>query len=341
MFKKIIFCLGVLLFSSSIGAAIGQASGKTTGEQAVFLAKEHLGVPYKMGGNTLDGFDCSGLILYVYNQLDIKLPRISADQAKVGTEVSKEDLQAGDLVFFKDTYKSGISHAGIYIGEDLFISATSSKGVRIDSINDPYYWQSRYAGARRVTAETASVAPSAAVQPAAGSFTDVPSSYWAYEAITNLKKRGIISGGNSGEFMPDSILKRSEAAKMLTEAFKLTGKAAGDYQDVPKTHWAYSYISAATASNYFTGYAGNQFKPDAPITRAEISSLLSRVFNLQPAGQAVSFSDVPVTHWAYQDIQKLAANKITGGYSDGTFQTNRVITRAEFATFLYRALEIK
>jgi peptidoglycan DL-endopeptidase CwlO len=340
MFKKICFCLAVLIFSSSIGLSTGMAAEKTIGEQAVFLAKEHIGVPYKMGGNTLAGFDCSGLIVYVFNQLDIKLPRTAAEQATAGREVARTDLQAGDLVFFKDTYKSGVSHSGIYVGENLFISATSSKGVRIDSINDPYYWQSRYAGARRVTGESVQAAPSAAV-PAAGSFTDVPAGYWAYDAIASLKKREIISGDASGKFLPDSILKRSEAAKMLAEAFNLKGTAGKDYQDVPQTHWAYSYISAATASNYFTGYAGSQFKPDAPITRAEIASLLSRVFNLQPAGQAAAFSDVPVTHWAYQDIQKLAGNKITGGYADGTFQTTRVATRAEFATFLYRALEIK
>ncbi|PNB66271.1 hypothetical protein C1X30_35640, partial [Pseudomonas sp. FW305-BF6] len=73
----------------------------------------------------------------------ISLPRSSSDQYGVGKTVSKDDLEPGDLVFFSNTYKSGVSHAGIYIGNNKFISASSSKGIKIDSLSGGY-WGPKY-----------------------------------------------------------------------------------------------------------------------------------------------------------------------------------------------------
>ena len=99
--------------------------------EVIDIAKSYIGVPYVWGGTTPSGFDCSGFIRYVFEKVGINLPRISADQYNAGTKVSKADLQPGDLVFFEKTYnKAGITHSGIYIGNNEFISATSSKGIK-------------------------------------------------------------------------------------------------------------------------------------------------------------------------------------------------------------------
>lgn len=121
---------------------------ETLGEKIVAKAKTYLGAPYVWGGNTPAGFDCSGFTQYVFSQFGISLPHSAAAQAALGEPVSKADLQPGDLVFF-DT-EGGISHVGIYIGDDQFIDAASTD-VEIDNVDDPYYWGSRFVCACRIT----------------------------------------------------------------------------------------------------------------------------------------------------------------------------------------------
>lgn len=123
----------------------------TTGAKVVAEAKKHIGVPYKWGGTTTAGFDCSGYTQYVMKKCGVTIGRTTKDQIKNGTSVNKANLKAGDLVFFKDTYEgcTNPSHVGIYIGGNQFIHASSSKGVTISQLNSNYYNQ-HYYGARRV-----------------------------------------------------------------------------------------------------------------------------------------------------------------------------------------------
>lgn len=118
-------------------------------DQIISNAKRHIGTPYVYGGNQPGGFDCSGFVQYVFNQSGISLPRSTTEQYKVGTYVEKNKLQPGDLVFLANTYRSGISHVGIYIGDDSIIHASSSKGITISSLSSSYYVK-HYYGARRV-----------------------------------------------------------------------------------------------------------------------------------------------------------------------------------------------
>lgn len=107
------------------------------------------GSPYKSSGTTPKGFDCSGFTSYVFQQLGVELPHQSAAQFQLGESVEKKDLQPGDLVFF-NTSGRGISHVGIYIGNNTFVHSESGRGVVNTSLDDPYYWSKRYVGAKRV-----------------------------------------------------------------------------------------------------------------------------------------------------------------------------------------------
>lgn len=150
LFKKII-----TIFSLSIVLAAGTFAGNTeaainvSSKEIVADAKSLIGIKYRYGGTTKAGFDCSGFIGYVYKQNGVKLSRTAAGMYGTGTSVKKANLAVGDLVFFNTSGK-GVSHVGIYIGSGNFVHASSSKGVKIEKLNDPYYWGKKYVGAKRV-----------------------------------------------------------------------------------------------------------------------------------------------------------------------------------------------
>ena len=94
----------------------------------------------------------------------------------------------------------------------------------------------------------------------------------------------------------------------------------------------------ATASQLFNGYDGNLFRPDKPISRAEVAELLTRTYNLESNGTETTFNDLTADHWAYQSIQTLASHGIINGYDDKTFRSENSTTRAEFTSMLYKAM---
>lgn len=120
--------------------------------EILFRALGLVGTPYRWGGNTPEtGFDCSGLIVYVYREVaGIQLPRTTQAMSRFDVpRVARQHLQAGDVVFFAPGGKR-ISHAGIYVGQGRFVHAPSRGGrVRLDQLSNRY-WQQAYRGARRM-----------------------------------------------------------------------------------------------------------------------------------------------------------------------------------------------
>jgi cell wall-associated NlpC family hydrolase len=109
------------------------------------------GVPYRNGGSDPSGFDCSGFIQYVFGQLGTFLPREVRDQYHSGRAIDRDNVEAGDLLFF-ETDGRGPSHVGLAIGDGEFVHAPSSRGVvRVERYDFPY-WARRFVGARRVAA---------------------------------------------------------------------------------------------------------------------------------------------------------------------------------------------
>ena len=137
--------------SSGNSSSGSSNSGSATGNKIVATAKQYLGVPYKWGGTDPSGFDCSGFVYYVLRCNGINVSRTQAPMYSEGTPVSKANLQPGDLVFFQNTYKAGLSHVGIYVGDGQFIHAPSSgRVVSYADLNSDYY-TAHYYGAARYT----------------------------------------------------------------------------------------------------------------------------------------------------------------------------------------------
>lgn len=145
--------------ASGAGGTAATGKGGTTAAQVIADAKKYLGVKYVWGGEDPSGFDCSGLVQFVYKKFGVDLPRVSQDQASAGRAISKAEAKPGDLVF----YGKPATHVGIYLGNGMMLDAPNSKSVvRIEKL-----W-SNVSGFRRVLPESAfAAAPPVAAARAA------------------------------------------------------------------------------------------------------------------------------------------------------------------------------
>jgi cell wall-associated NlpC family hydrolase len=152
-----IFCLPFALSMLSACAqwlepgeavATPTATQSALGERVVKLVQQQIGAPYVYGGNTPRGFDCSGLVEYVYGEADIRLPRTAEGQFNSTPRVALAALRPGDIVFFRSD-SGNLMHVGIYIGSHWFVHAPDSgkavEAARLDSA----YWKGHYLGAGR------------------------------------------------------------------------------------------------------------------------------------------------------------------------------------------------
>jgi murein DD-endopeptidase len=149
MLKKLIIAFVIIVSFSSLFANMGdKAEAAYYHTNAIAVAKANLGVPYKWGGISPSGFDCSGLVKYSYSKAGITLNRTAA-QMYYGNGYKPSNLQIGDLLFYGPNKASSPTHVAIYIGYGKMIMASSSKGVIITTTNNSY-WHPRYIGVKRV-----------------------------------------------------------------------------------------------------------------------------------------------------------------------------------------------
>ena len=149
----ILFVFTILLLSCSYPAAFPSLDERYLNEKQVQLknyAREFIGVPYRYGGVTREGMDCSGLVVRVYKDVyGFTLPHSTALLYKRGKWVSVRALRTGDLVFFRTENRSKPSHVGIYLDTGSFIHASSSRGVIVSKLTESYY-KKRLMGIKRV-----------------------------------------------------------------------------------------------------------------------------------------------------------------------------------------------
>lgn len=144
--KKTILMCTMIAFSAAAAWATGKMIDR---EKLALFVKKRIGIPYLWGGCTERGYDCSGFVMRAFQDQGILLPRTSYLQSLSGDRVGREELTHGDLVFFDTRNLGKVSHVGIYLQDDTFVHASSSKGITISDLGKRYY-RSRFLSARRV-----------------------------------------------------------------------------------------------------------------------------------------------------------------------------------------------
>ena len=303
--KRIVYTVlaSLLLFMS-----VPEVASASSADNLINIGKKYMGTKYRYGGTTTKGFDCSGYTQYVFREAGTPISRTTGGQYSQGKAVSKANLKTGDLVFF-NTSGRGVSHVGIFIKGGKFIHASTSQGVTITPLNDPYYWGKRYIGARRVkefNQETAVAAPPKKPAPVAPAINYVT---------------------------------RSQVAQELAKALKISSKKAPNFSDVAATHPNASAIAALNELGIFEGDASGKFNPDKYLSRTELAKVLTKSFNLtkNPAVQAKAFKDVSSTYWGKPYIDTLSTNGIARGYTDGRFGTTSNVKDSELRNFINAA----
>jgi ELWxxDGT repeat protein len=182
-------------------------------------------------------------------------------------------------------------------------------------------------------------------------FTDVPTTYWAWDAVEAVADAGITLGCASDQYCPDRTLTRAEMGVFLGRALHGGGfvppPATGTrFDDVPVSYWAAGWIELIAADGITQGCSASPplYCPGAQVSRAEMAVFLLRARHggsyVPPPATGTRFADVPASYWAAPWIEQLAAEGITNGCDVGLYCPGRTVARAEMAVFLARAFHL-
>ena len=205
-------------------------------------------------------------------------------------------------------------------------AATSTPPVPPPSTETPTYTPTN--------TPTAPPAPTWTPGPCGMRFLDLPDDYWAYAFVADLFCRGVVSGYDDGTFRPAYGSTRGQFAKMLVLGMGWTpyNPLYPDFTDVPADSTFYGYIEAAYEHGAVSGYEDGTFRPNNPVTRAQVAKML-----VIGAGWTVlspptpTFTDVPFTYWAFAYVETAFAHGIVVGLPDGQFHPDQPVTRAQLA----------
>ncbi|KMY56294.1 hypothetical protein AC623_18315 [Bacillus sp. FJAT-27231] len=308
-----------------------EVQAASIGESLVDYGKKFMGVKYVFGGTTPNGFDCSGFTQYVYKHAaGVSIPRTTELQYKIGTAVSKSQLMPGDLVFFSNTYRAGISHVGIYAGNNMVLNATSSQGIALVSLNNSY-WGPKYTGAKRV------------VESFDG-FKDVEKTAPTYDAITSLTDQNIIQGFDDYTFRPDEPVTRGQAAAIINRVLKGKPVVMSHFKDVPKTNRFAVDIAAIREAGIINGFPDKTFRPDEYMSRTEMAVIVQRAFDLKLGNAAAAsnpYAEIKSSYWAYEPIVTMSAIDQTGIFKTEKYYGDHRATREAFSVAIYNAMNAK
>lgn len=166
--------------------------------------------------------------------------------------------------------------------------------------------------------------------------------HWSQRMVSNLMGKGIIAGYADGTFRPESPLTRAEFAKIVSLAFSFEPKRSDSpmFTDIPGGFWALPFIERLWKAQIIEGFPDNTFRPQDPVTRAELAAMLTRVTNWPMVASSFppTFIDLDSHHWGFRYIETGAWQGAWDGYPNGSFQPDRYASRAEVAALIARLL---
>jgi D-alanyl-D-alanine-carboxypeptidase/D-alanyl-D-alanine-endopeptidase len=177
-------------------------------------------------------------------------------------------------------------------------------------------------------------------------FKDVPATSWAFSAITDLSRRGLVTGFEDGRFLPDKAVTRPEFARLICGALGTSPAVVttDPFGDVTKDHWAAGYILATVRKGWLTGYPGNLFKPDEPVRVAQALTIIARSQGWRKASE-LPYTDTPPTFWARASVEACFAmgiikNPDPGIESGGKLNPESPCSRAQACVLISRLLTV-
>jgi subtilisin family serine protease len=173
-------------------------------------------------------------------------------------------------------------------------------------------------------------------------YPDLVENAWYIEELTPLVKDGLIQGYRDGTFRPHQKITRAEVVELIgrEQSWEMHGEL-NRFTDLPDNHFAYDSIREAASRGIVEGYSDSTVRPNRPITRGEVSVLLTRAYNYPGTGEVENFPDLQDNKYYYEQMKKLLANNILKGYPNGTLQPDEEVTRAEFSAMLNRTRSIQ
>jgi hypothetical protein len=181
-------------------------------------------------------------------------------------------------------------------------------------------------------------------------FSDVPTTFWAWEDIEAVAKHAITLGFPDGTFQPGTAVDRAQMATFLARAIAggdanvPSGPAVPSFSDVPTSHFAYKYIEFCKDEKVVSGFLDGSYQPGLAVNRAQMAAFLARAkvapegdAGLPPAPLTATFADVPMDFWAFQYIEYVAAQGIALGYPGGVYLPDLNVSRDQMAVFIGRA----
>ncbi|MDA2028328.1 MULTISPECIES: S-layer homology domain-containing protein [Bacillus] len=169
-------------------------------------------------------------------------------------------------------------------------------------------------------------------------FKDVPEHHWSYKAIMDLQEKNIVSGYGDGRFGFGDNITRGQVARMLYAYLKPVDEPnlPNPYTDV-KNHMFEKEILTLSKAGIISGFGDGRFGPDSILTREQLAAVLTNAFHLK-ATSTTTFKDVNKNYWATNAISALQENKIAAGTGDNMFEPYKIVTREQYAQFLYNAI---
>lgn len=181
------------------------------------------------------------------------------------------------------------------------------------------------------------------LQVSASTFPDVPEGHTFYDYVENLSSMGVVGGYSDGTFRPDAVVTRGAMAKFVMGGLGFTlWTDCGDFPDVPKGHVFYDYITSLKCFGVIGGFSDGTFRPDDQVTRGQAMKFIVKgsylaLEDLPAPASSLPFNDVPPSHTFYKDLLFAYGNDVVGGYSDGTFRPDEVVTRGAISKMITNA----